>query len=663
MRYHGIMLRDWKDRYRARNVPPAQALVAVRRGTRVFVGSGCAEPTKLVAALAERSDVADVEVLHIMTVGDAPYAAATRAGCFRHNAFFIGANVRAAVAEGAADYTPVFLSEIPALFRDRRLRLDVALVSTTPPDAHGFCSLGISVDVVKAAVEAAAIVVAEVNPRMPRTHGASFLHVDDIDFFVESDAPVLEIPPREPDEASRRIGTFAAGLVPDGATLQLGIGDIPNAVLAALGGKRDLGLHTEMFSDGAIDLIESGIINCRRKSIHRDKAVTSFCMGSRRLYDYVHDNPFFEFLPTELVNDPTVIAANERMISVNSALEVDLTGQVCADSIGTRFYSGIGGQVDFIRGAARSKGGRSIIALPSTATVSSPATDGTPQKRTISRIVPVLAEGAGVVTTRGDVHTVVTEHGVAELKGRTVRERALMLVGIAHPDFRSDLLAAAKRRKLVTVDQIPWPERGRPYPVELESRETFAAGLEIAFRPIRPGDERLLREFFYSHSAETVYARYHRAVKSLSAREVQELCTVDYDERMALAGFVRDGESERMVAVGRYARDRATGLAEVALTVHDDLQGKGIGTWLLRRLIDIARERGVQGFVGYVLVGNVRMLNLFHKSGLPVKSTLAHGTYTVTIRFADTPTSPALADIVSTDPARQGSGPAANPRR
>jgi GNAT superfamily N-acetyltransferase len=363
------------------------------------------------------------------------------------------------------------------------------------------------------------------------------------------------------------------------------------------------------------------VITCARKSLHPFKAVTSFCMGSRELYDFVDDNPFFEFLPTEFVNDPFVIARNDKMISINSALQIDLTGQVCADSIGTRFYSGIGGQVDFIRGATRSKGGRSILAFPSTA-----------KEGKLSRIVPMLTEGAGVVTTRGDVFSVVTEFGVAELKGRSVRERSLALISIAHPDFRSELLAAAKQRRFVTVDQIPWPDGGRPYPVEYETDAVFKE-TAVRFRPIRPADERLLRDFFYSHSATTVRQRYHAPLKSLSAKQIQELCTIDYDSQMAIAGFVRDGETEKMVAVGRWVLDRASGLAEVAFTVHDELQGRGIGSYLLRRLIDIARERGIRGFTGYVLHDNVRMLNVFHKCGVPVESTLEDGLYTVKIQF------------------------------
>lgn len=577
----------------------------------------------LVGALGARPDLADVEVMHIMTVGHAPYAKAEQTRRFRANAFFIGSNVRDAVAHGAADYTPIFLSEIPGLFRSRRARLDVALVSTTLPDAHGFVSLGVSVDVVKAAVESADVVVAEVNPTMPRTHGASFVHVSDIDMFVRNDAPILESAPEKPDAIALGIGRFCASLIENGATLQMGIGDIPNAVLANLGDKQDIGIHTEMFSDGIIELIENGVITGKRKTLHPRKVVTSFCKGSRRLYDYVHDNPFFEFLPSEFVNDPFVIAKNDRMVSINSALQVDLTGQVCADSIGTRFYSGIGGQVDFIRGAARSAGGRSIIAIESTA-----------KGGTLSRIVPTLAEGAGVVTTRGDVHTVLTEYGIAELKGRSVRERALSLISIAHPDFRAELLAAARNRHLVAADQVPWPEKGRPYPVELEARERFGDA-EVFFRPLRPADERLLREFFYSHSPETVYQRYGAPLKSLTPQQIQDQCALDYDSEMALAGFVRDGEGERIAALGRYELDRASGFADITFTVAETFQGRGLGTWLFKRLCRIARERGIRGFNGTVQAGNAKMMGIFHKSGEPVESRLEDGKYRVTVRFGE----------------------------
>jgi acyl-CoA hydrolase len=429
----------WPEHYSAKVVDAATAVRRVSRGSHVFVGSGCAEPQCLVAALAARGEeLTDTEILHILTLGVAPYTASKFTGRFRHNAFFIGANVRDAVLEGQADYTPVFLSEISRLFRTGRVRIDVALIQVSPPDRNGYCSYGVSVDVVKGGTESAKLVIAAVNPRMPRTHGDSFIHVDNIDYLVECDEPILEVAPAQPDEVSRQIGRFIADLIEPGATLQLGIGAIPNAVLSYLGDKEDLGLHTEMFTDGIIDLIRRGVITNQRKTLHPGKSITSFCMGTRQLYDLVDDNPAFGFYPSDYVNDPMVIGQNDHVVAINSALQVDLTGQVCSDSIGHRFYSGIGGQVDFIRGAARSKGGKPIIALPSTA-----------KGGEISRIVPVLEEGAGVVTSRGDIHYVVTEYGAADLWGKNIRQRTEALIGIAHPDFRGDLLSSAKARKYV----------------------------------------------------------------------------------------------------------------------------------------------------------------------------------------------------------------------
>lgn len=434
--------RNWPQLYKERRMSAACAVAAIRSGQRIFVGSNCAEPETLVDALTARADsLTDIEIVHIMTLGRAPYSEACFEKQFHHNAFFIGANVREAVNAGRADYTPIFLSEIPALFRSAQFPLDAALILVSPPDAHGYCSLGVSVDVVKAAAESAACVIAEVNRRMPRTLGDSFLHVSQIDAFVESDYPLLELAPPLQTEVTRAIGQQVAGLIENGSTLQMGIGAIPDAVLACLTDKRDLGIHTEMFSDGLLPLVEAGVVNGRSKTLYPGKIVASFCMGTRALYDFVDNNPSIEFHPTEVVNDPFVIAQNEQMVAINAAIEVDLTGQVCADSIGERFYSGIGGQVDFLRGAARSRGGKPIIVLPSTATLR----DGTQ----VSRIVSNLKPGAGIVTSRGDVHYVVTEWGVAFLHGKSVRERALALAAIAHPDFRDELRAAAQGRHLI----------------------------------------------------------------------------------------------------------------------------------------------------------------------------------------------------------------------
>ncbi len=412
-----------------------EAILAIRDGLRVFVGSGAAVPLGLLDAFCARAKhYKDVEVCQLLTLGPAPYTARELEGHVRHNAFFVGANTREAVQEGRADFTPVFLSEIAGVLRTT-MPIDVALVQVSPPDKHGFCSLGVSVDIVKVAVETARVVVAEVNPRMPRTHGDAFVHVSRLSSIVETDHALPELVAEPIDDVARAIGENVAGLVRDGDTLQMGIGAIPNAALAALGNHKDLGVHTEMFSDGVVDLVEKGVITNARKTHRRGKLVTTFVMGTKRLYDFVDDNPLIEMRPSHYANDPAIVAKNRGMVSINSALAVDLTGQVCADSIGSRIYSGVGGQVDFVRGAAKAENGRPIIALRSTA-----------KNGTISRIVPELAAGSGVTTSRADVHWVVTEHGAANLHGKNVRQRVEALVGIAAPQFRDELRAAAKAR-------------------------------------------------------------------------------------------------------------------------------------------------------------------------------------------------------------------------
>jgi len=407
----------------------AEALRCVESGNRVYIHPGCATPEPLARALAARAaELEDVEVVHLLTFGEANYIRPEMEGHFRHRAFFIGSNVREAVNAGRADFVPIFLGEIERLFCSGAMPIDVALIQVSPPDPHGFCSLGVGVDTTLTAAKHARIVVAEVNQQMPRTYGDSFLHVSGIDYMVPTDRPLLELPRHPVTELHRAIGRHIAGLIEDGSTLQLGIGGIPDAVLFYLREKNDLGIHTEMFSDGLIELVRSGVINCERKTLHPHKIIASFVLGSRPLFDFINNNPLIELHPVYYTNDPFVIAQNEKMVAINAAVQVDLTGQVCSDSIGRSFYSGFGGQTDFIRGAARSKGGKPVIALPST------ARDGT-----VSRIVPMLEVGAGVVDTRADVHYVVTEYGVAHLFGKSVRERARELIRIAHPRFREEL--------------------------------------------------------------------------------------------------------------------------------------------------------------------------------------------------------------------------------
>ena len=429
---------SWQDEYRSKCVTAREAVRLINSGDQVFTSGNVATPRLLFRALIDRKhELERVQLIHLLLMGE-EFAAPGLDAHFHHNALFVGPGDRQAVNAGKADYTPVFLSEIPALFTSGQLQPDVALLQVSPPDEHGFMSLGVEVLASHAAAQAARTVIVQVNDEMPRVLGDAFLHVSHVHAVVECNEPLPEFSCGMFGEVEQRIGAHIAGLIPDGATLQLGIGTIPDAVLASLTGKRDLGVHTEMISDGVMRAMEAGIITGEKKTVHPGKAVATLILGSHALYRYVENNPAFELHPSSYTNDPFVIAQNDNLIAINSALEIDLTGQVCADSIGTAMYSGFGGQLDFMRGAARSRGGKPIIALPATA-----------QRGSLSRIVPLLKPGAGVVTTRGDVHDVVTEFGVAQLYGKTLRQRARALIDIAHPHFRASLEQAARERKLL----------------------------------------------------------------------------------------------------------------------------------------------------------------------------------------------------------------------
>jgi acetyl-CoA hydrolase len=427
--------------YSQKVISADEAMQYVKSGDQIVVHPGCAAPFELIRALVRRKDsLENVTLYHILIVGDIPYVEPGMEKHFKHKAFFIGANSRKAVNEGRAEFIPIFLSEVPLLFKLGRITTDVALLNVSPPDEHGFCSYGVDVGTIKTPAEKSKLIIAQVNKHMPRTLGDCFIHINKIHHIVEYDEEIKELPQVDPDTTPEilavfdQIGKNVAGLIEDGSTLQMGIGAIPDSVMKYLYDKKDLGIHTEMFSDGIIDLVEKGIINGEKKTLHPGKIIAGFVLGTKRVYDFIDNNPIIEFHPQEYVNDPFVIAKNNKMVAINSALEVDLTGQVCSDSIGTKFYSGIGGQVDFIRGAGRSEGGKPIIALPSTT-----------KNDTISRIVPTLKPGAGVVTSRGDVDYVVTEYGVANLWGKTIQERAKALIEIAHPDFRAELTDYAKK--------------------------------------------------------------------------------------------------------------------------------------------------------------------------------------------------------------------------
>ncbi|MDW8048287.1 MAG: GNAT family N-acetyltransferase [Nitrososphaerota archaeon] len=596
-----------------------EALELIRTGDHIFVGSACGEPQYLVNGLVEKaSHLEDNEILHVHTLGVAPYTRPIYSERFRLNAFFVGINTREAVAQGRADYTPVFLSDLPRLIRRGMIPIDVALIQVTPPDEHGFCSLGVSVEITKTAAENAKLVIAQVNREMPRVLGDSFIHVNQIDVVVEHDEPILEMPRRERDIVSERIARYVSQLVDDESTLQIGIGSIPDSVLDALVDKRDLGIHTELLTEGVVDLVEDGVVTCAKKTINRGKIIASFAMGTRRLYDFIDNNPMVEFYESDYVNNPLVISQHEKMVAINQALEIDLTGQVCSDSLGYRFYSGLGGQADFIRGAMLAKNGKAITVIPSTA-----------KEGKISRIKPHLSSGAGVVLTRGDVDYVVTEYGIANLRGKSIKERALSIINIAHPRFRNSLLEWAKRRHYVPQEVLPFPEL--EYPEELERRVTLKDGTEVLIRPIKPSDATMKQHLFYSLSKEAVVKRYFGSLRAFPLKRVWPYVIVDYNNEMVLVASISERSGESIIGIGSYSRIPNSDLAEVAFVVRDDWQNKGLGSILFKHLAEVAIKKGISGFVAWVMRDNIKMMRVFRKSSFPMQYRVEGDLYHVKI--------------------------------
>jgi acyl-CoA hydrolase len=616
---------EWQQKYSDRIETASAAMRLIKPGNSIFIGTGCGQPRHLVDELATRAHhIRDARIIQFFTIGPAPYIAENQAHRFRTHSFFISDNVRQAFARGNGVYTPIFLSEIPHQFETGGIGLDVALISAAPPDINGRCSLGVSVDVVKSAAANAKCVIAQINEFMPRTCGDSFLHIDSIDVLVACSEPIPTVEPQAPDSALQKAVENVARLIENGSTIECGIGQIPQALVRYLKTRKDLGVHTEMLGDWIIDLIESGAVTCSKKTINHGKIVASFCMGSRRLYDLIDGNEFFEFHPTEYVNDPFVISRHDKMASINSALEVDLTGQVCSDSLGHSFYSGIGGQVDFIRGSARSRGGKPIVVLPST------ARDGT-----VSRIVPQLTGGAGVTITRGDVHYVVTEYGIAYLHGKDIQQRVLSLIDIAHPKFRNMLIRAAKTHRLIHEDQIELAWEKVTYPKELEHCETLKDGTEILFRPVKPTDEAALTEMLYSLSDSTIRKRFFSHTLTFPHKDVQRLTNLDYKNELAIVGVVPGPSGEDIVAIAQYFLEPRTRKAEIAFIVHDEWQARGMGAILLAYITNIAIKRGVKRFYATVLTENRAMLNLFYTSGYNVNVEHDGSIYTITYDLID----------------------------
>jgi len=577
----------------------------IRPGSRVFIGGGASVPFALVDQMLQHSQsYKDVELVHIHGLGKSPWIDPAYADILRTNSFFLTPAIREAVERGQADYTPCPMSEVASLFQDGPLPLDVALIQVSPPDETGNCSYGLSVDIVRSAAKAARIVVAQINPKMPRTHGDTLISIREIDYFIEKSATIPETPKAVLTDRHERIGRYAAQLIEDGSTIQIGLGHSPQAVALALKKHLHLGIHTGMFSNALMELVRCGAVDSSRKNFQTGKIIASHVLGNKKLYHFVDNNKDIALHTSDWVNDPNRIARNHKMVSINGAREIDLTGQVVRDSSGHRFYGGIGALQDFIRGAGRSKGGRPIIALTSTSD-----TDGR------SRIVSGLESGSGVCTGRGDVHYVVTEFGIASLHGRSIRERVARLVEIAHPDHRESLLAGARERGWIPKFFTMPPTEAGASSNGLESSWVKFKNQTLLVRPMHPSDMRSLQEFFYSHDEQTVRLRYGYHRERMSGESAYKLAAIDQRKDLALGIFEEIRGRQELKAVGRYYLDEDQKRAEVAFVVHEDIRKSGIAGFLLGELAGVAKRRGVTNFWASVLPENRAMSGLFLAAG------------------------------------------------
>jgi acyl-CoA hydrolase/GNAT superfamily N-acetyltransferase len=617
--------KDWPKKFKAERF----IFQEIRPGDKIFIGTGCGEPQYLVQAFMNHVNknpkaFLDTELINIVNLGVAPYTDEKFRDNFRLNSFFIGNSTRRAVNRGAADYTPIFLSAVPNLIRTDRMHIDVALIQTTPPDKNGDMNLGVSVDIVKAAIKKATLVVAQANSNVPYVQGDGKINIEDVDFIVPYDEPLLEYLEKVPGDTAERIGSYVSSIIEDGSTIQVGYGSIPNAIVSSFGGKKHLGIHTELLNDGIAWLMKRGVVDNTEKSINLGKTIATFCMGKKETYDFIDGNASVEFRTIDYTNNPLVIAQNKRMTAINSALEVDLTGQATAESIGKVFYSGIGGQSDFMRGAVLAPDGKTILALPST------ADDGS-----VSRIVPFLKEGAGVTLTRGDIHYVVTEFGIAYLHGKSIRERAMDLIAIANPRFRPWLVEEARRLSLIFKDQAFIPGMKGEYPEELEARRTTRTGLRIMLRPVKISDEPMHKDFFYSLSDESMYQRFISVRRDIPHEILQNFVVIDYTQRMTILAVLGESGKETIAGVGQYSLNRDMNTADIALAVRDQYQNQGLGIELIRYLTYLAKRKGLLGFTAEVLVGNQPVFKLFDKMGFDVQKRNEFGVYEMKLWFKD----------------------------
>jgi acyl-CoA hydrolase/GNAT superfamily N-acetyltransferase len=615
----------WPEKFKAERF----IFEEIHPGDKIFIGTGCGEPQHLVSELLDYvkknpKAFLDAELINIVTLGVAPYTDEKFRYNFRLKSFFIGNSTRRVVNKAEADYTPIFLSAVPNLIRTERFPIDVALIQTTPPDKNGEMNLGVSVDIVKAALEKATLVVAQANSNMPYVHGEGKININDVDFIVPYDEPLLEYIEQVPGVIAQSIGRYVSSIIEDGSTIQVGYGSIPNAIASSFGGKKHLGIHTELLNDGIAELMKTGVVDNTEKSINHGKTIATFCMGKKETYDFIDENPNIEFRTIDYTNNPLIIAQNKRMTAINSALEVDLTGQATAESIGKVFYSGIGGQADFMRGAVLAPGGKTILALPST------ADDGS-----VSRIVPFLKEGAGVTLTRGDIHYVVTEFGIAYLHGKSIRERAMDLIAIAHPRFRPWLVEEAKKLSLIFKDQAFIAGLKGEYPEDLEIQRTIKKGLKVLLRPVRISDEPMLKDFFYSLSDESMYQRFISARKDVPHEMLQDFVVIDYTQKMVILAVLGESGKETIIGIGQYSINRDMHTADIALAIRDEYQSQGLGTELIKYLTYLAKRKGLLGFTAEVLMGNQPVFKLFDKMGFDVHKKNESGVYEMKLLFKD----------------------------
>jgi acyl-CoA hydrolase/GNAT superfamily N-acetyltransferase len=620
-------IRYWPDNYVERRRTATEAMQLIRPGQRVFIGASSGEPQHLVRALSEEAErLADIEIVRLMAYESTPLTLlATKTGdeLLNIRSFYAGSAKPHGLARNQRFITPMNLSAVPRLFKSRRMPIHAALIQTSPPDDFGWMSLGVSVDVTLAAAQSADLVIAQVNDRMPRTLGRSFVHVNDVDVIVEYDEALLTVKAPAESQPANRIAAHIARLVDDGATIQIGLGTTPQAVMLALADKNDLGIHTQFLTDDIMHLVSRGVVTNRKKGYNEGKIVASTAIGSTSLYEFMHDNPGIEFHPSDYVNDPAIVARHYKMVSMNVAMAIDLTGQVVADALQFNLFSGVTGMLDFVRGAAQAEEGKSILMLPATA-----------RNGKISRIVPMIDDTA-VVIPRSDVSYVATEYGAVNLFGKSLQERAMALISIAHPDFREDLFHQARQRRLLSRDRTLKESMQGVYPVQIEET-TEIDGEKITIRPVKPTDERIIQEHFYSLDHDDVISRFFHDKTRFGRDEMEGVSQIDYVNALTILAVRGDFGFEQVVGVGEYMLDPAKNLAEIAFSIHKDFQGKGLGKILMRKLSRAARENGITGLIAYTSPGNQAMISLFNALPYRIKTYYDGDMLFLSCRFDET---------------------------